>query len=238
MDPTPTCKLWGAATVLSSELIQHPEVQPLVLRWLAGFDRLTAASRPAWGWIGELSLIVLGIHLAADRLDDLLLIWLSALQLPWPAPDFPQQLATWTAVGVELHVVIWAAWMLFRSRAEAVDSPRAWLDRFSIHAALCALAWAPLALVGSWVLAMAFEDLVAPWLGQAALYLSWGVAVLAAWRLGWHGWVRVTTRVPEPRKKIEGWLAAPTVILVAVLGAVYGLPIRGLIDQLSAAGLF
>ena len=173
-----------------------------------------------------------------DRLDDLLLAWLSDLSLPWPSPDFPLQLATWTAIAVELHVVLWAAWMLFRSRAEAVESVKGWFERFSLHAAMCLLAWAPLALVGSWVLAMAVEDFAAPMIGQPALWLSWVVAALVAWRLGWHGWVRVTTRVPEPRKRIDGLLAVPTVVLVTVLGVLYGLPVRGLIAQLQASGVF
>lgn len=197
-----------------------------MLRWLARLDHLTAASRPAWGWLGELALIVLGIHLAADRLDDRILDLMVPLQLPWPSPEFPLQLATWTAIAVELFVVGWAAWMLVRSRAEPVDGVKEWGRRATLTSLLAPLAWAPLALVGAWVVAMALEDVTAPLLGEPALWLSWVVAGLIAWRLGWSGLVRVLTRPPEPRRRLEGWFAAPAVLLVVGLALRYGLPLH------------
>lgn len=203
-------------------------------RWIAGLDRLTAASRPAWGWLGELCLVVLGVHLAADRLDDLLLDLLAPLQVPWPTPDFALQLSTWTAVAVELHVVCWAAWMLWRSRNHAALTGREWLDRLTIRSALAVLAWAPLALVGSWVVAMAVEDFTAPVLGEPALWLSWVVAGLVAWRLGWPGFARVLFQAPQPGRRIEGWMALPTVLTVTVLGGIYGLPLQGALDLLAS----
>lgn len=207
-----------------------------MLRWLAATDRLTAASRPAWGWLGELSLVILGVHLAADRLDDVLLGWLAPLQLPWPTPDTPLLMATWAAIAVELLVDIWAAWTLFRSRSEAVTGPNEWLGRASIGNAVAAVAWGPLALVGAWVVAMAVEDLAAPHLGEPALWLSWLVAASIAWRLGWPGWLRVALQGPQPQKRIDGLLAAPLVLVVLALAVRHGLPIHHLSALIATVG--
>lgn len=207
-----------------------------MLRWLTGLDRLAAASRPAWGWLGELAVVVLGIHLAADRLDDWILAALAPVELPWPSPDFPLQLATWTAVTAELWVAAWAAFMLWRSRNEAVTSAREWAHRASVSSVLAALAWAPLALVGAWVVAMAIEDVTAPLLGTPALWLSWVVAGLIAWRLGLSGWLRVARQAPQPRRRIEGWWLAPPVVLVTVLAVRHGLPVHSLQALWAAVG--
>ena len=132
-----------------------------MIRAALAVDRWTARSRPAWSWLGEIALVTLGIHLAADRLDDLMIHGLAGLDLPWPTPEAPLLIATWTAVAVELQVVAWMAWMLWRCRAAPMSSFNEVLSRLSIRTALAPLAWGSLALVGGWVVAMAVEDAIA-----------------------------------------------------------------------------
>lgn len=206
-----------------------------MLRWLAGFDRLVSASRPAWGWVGELALVVLGVHLAADRLDDLLLGWVAPLPVAWPTEDFALGLSTWTAVAVELYAVGWAAWTLLRSRAEPVASRRDWLERASVHAVVAPLCWIPLALAGAWVVAMALEDAAVPWVGEPATWAAWALAALVAWRLGWSGWSRVALRAPVPQKRLDGLFATLPIVLVGALAARYGLPLYTVLEPAVAA---
>ena len=67
---------------------------PLV-RWVLGLDAFVARTRPAWWWVGQLAVVLLGVHLAADRLDDLITSGLVATGIPWPearAADHPRHL--------------------------------------------------------------------------------------------------------------------------------------------------
>lgn len=196
-----------------------------MLTWLARIDALVAHTRPVWRWVGQLALVALGVHLAADHLDDLLATALTSLPVSWPDPETPTRTATWGALGAELFVVCWSAWALARTVGEPVDSVRAWSRRLSVHAVVAPLAWLPLALAGCWSIAMATEDAVAEWWLDAASPVAWAVAVVVGWRLGATGLVSLVRCTPEPRRRSEGWIWALVVVPMAVLAWRFGVPV-------------
>jgi len=198
-----------------------------MLSLLKKFDAFVSWARPAFLWIGQLSVVILGIHLAADRLDDYLIPLLTEIQIAWPSPEAPLTAATWGAVGVELLVVVWATWMLMSANAAPVESFAAWKSKLSIRAILTPLFWAPTALAGAWVVGMAVEDLTADWLLDYAQPLAWSVAFLVAWRLAATGWLRLILRTPQPSSRLQGLIWAPLALLVAGLALKHGLPIWG-----------
>jgi hypothetical protein len=198
-----------------------------MLRAVATTDGWVSRTRPAWLWLGQLGVVALGIHLACDRMDDHLLVALTALPVDWPDPELPLEVSTWVALATELAAVAFAALCLVRARADRVDHPRRWVKRLSVHAVVSPLFWAPTALAGAWVMGMATEDLLAPWLGSAAVLFGWIAAGLIAWRLAATGFVAVLLNTPEPRRRIEGWWAAPLALGVGWLAIRHGLPIWG-----------
>lgn len=190
-------------------------------------DAFVSWARPAFLWIGQLSVTVLGIHLAADRLDDYLIPLLTGIQVAWPSPEAPLTAATWCAVAVELLVVAWAGWMLVSANATPARSFAQWRENLSVRAILVPLFWAPTALAGAWVVGMSVEDLTAEWLLDYAQPLSFFVAFLVAWRLAATGWFRLVLRNPAPSSRLQGLVWAPPALLVAALAMKHGLPIWG-----------
>ena len=197
-----------------------------LLRLLARLDAFVARSRPLWRWLGQVALVVLGVHLAADHLDDHLARFLAGLPLPWPDPETPRVVGTWAAVVAELATAAWAVWALARTAAvEPVTKAREWADRRSVHAVMAPLLWVPLAAAGCWVVAMAAEDLVAPLWSDAAAPVSWGVAVVVGWRLAVSGCAELVQRTPVPRAWHEGWVGVLVVLPMAGLAVRHGLPV-------------
>ena len=192
-------------------------------------DAFVARSRPLWRWLGQAALVVLGVHLAADHLDDLLTAGLEAIPAPWPDTETPRVTGTWMAVGAELTTVAWTVWALARTAAvEPIDGWRGWWGRRSVHTLAAPLAWAPLAAAGCWVIAMAVEDAVAPLWADAAAGAGWAVAAIVAWRLAASGWWELVQRTPPPSSWRDGWLGAVVVLPMAGLALRYGLPYHGL----------
>ena len=198
-----------------------------MLRALLSVDAVVARTRPAWLWFGQLAVAILGVHLAADRLDDLLGQLLVSTGLAWPEPETPLLLGTWGAVLLELWVVVWIVGTLVWARGEPLDHPRKWLARWSVQAFLAPLAWLPISLAGAWVFGMAVEDLVAPWLPSGASAIGWFAAAWVALRLSLTGLLVVVLRTPEPRRRVEGWIWVVPVTIVAALAVRYGLPVWG-----------
>lgn len=197
-----------------------------MLRGLLAIDVVVARTRPAWGWIGQVALCWLGAHLAADTLDDLLGGWLAASGIAWPEPEQPLIAGTWAAVGIELWVAAWLAWVRSTS-LDQVSSAQQWTRRWSARALLAPAAFLVFGLAGSWVLAMAVEDGLAPLWPAAAAPAGAAIGLAIAARLALPGAWRVTVGTPVPRKRWDGMLAAPPVALLAVLAARHGLPVWG-----------
>src|SRR4029079_15407832 len=86
--------------------------------------------------------------------------------IPWPEPEQPITLGTWTAVLLELYVAGWGTIAWVRASDGAVPNFAGWTERATPHAIEAAVFWAPTSLAGAWVITMATEDVVAPWLGD------------------------------------------------------------------------
>ena len=198
-----------------------------MIPFLSQADSLAARTRSAWVWLGQVGLVVLGIHGAADRIDDYVVRLMVALQVSWVEHQFVLDASTWVAVAIELGVVVWALWTRLRAQASPIRDPRDWWSRRSIQAAIAAFSWLPLSLAGCWVVAIAIEDRLAVWLPGIAIYVGLVVAVLVAWRLGLTGWVRIVRQTPIPKRALEGWPWMLPVGFVAALALRFGLPIWG-----------
>lgn len=198
-----------------------------MVRWVLGLDGLVARSRPAWGWLGQLAVVLLGVHLAADRLDDGVTSLLAGSAIPWPEPDQPLVLGAWTAVLIELYVAGWVIVASFRANADPVPTPRGWLARASPHGIAAPIVWVPTSLAGAWVIAMATEDVVAGWWGAGAGAVGWIVAALLVWRIIVPGTLRMVRSTPVPGHRLDGAVTIWPAVLVAGLAVRYGLPIWG-----------
>jgi len=198
-----------------------------MLNLLMKIDGWVSWARPAFLWVGQLSVAILGIHLAADRIDDVLTPWMTGIQVAWPSPEAPLTVATWCAILIELTVVAWATWMLVSARAAPAETFAEWRSRLSVRALLVPAFWTPTALAGAWVVGMAVEDLTAPWLLDHATPLAWAVSFLVAWRLALTGLQRTVLRTPIPKRWLDGIGWVPIAGLVAGLAAAHGLPIWG-----------
>jgi hypothetical protein len=191
------------------------------------FDGALSSTRPVWIGLGQLALIVLGVHLAADRLDDTLYGWLAGAPIPWPQPDLPVALAAWGALAIELVVVARALVALALTPQEPTLSWATWKRHASVDAVVLPLFWAPVALAGAWVVGMTVEDQLATYHADAAKLAGWLVAGIVAWRLGWTGWKRVVGALDPPKRRVDGILWAPALLVVGAEAALHGLPIWG-----------
>jgi hypothetical protein len=188
------------------------------------FDARLAGTARVWQWLGQLGLVVLGVHLAADQLDDL--AYRALASLPF-SPTDPAPAAAWAAVALELGVVAKAASaLLLTSMVPPLTRTRWWRAR-SVDSFVLPVFWAITALAGAWSLAMGLEDLMSAALPQLAKPLAVTSAALVTWRLGWTGWRRVVGSLEPGGSVLRGLAWAP--LLIAVTGAciVHGLPIWG-----------
>jgi hypothetical protein len=197
-----------------------------------GFFALAAAAlratHPWWVGAGQLALVVLGVHLAADRIDDAVaaaLAWLPVAE----DRDWGIGPAAWVALGIELVVVARAATLLALTEAAPTLSRHTWRELGSVDGVVVPLFWVAVAGAGAWSLGMAVEDRLAPLTSTDAG--RWGavaVAVLALGRLGLPGLVRVLGGLRGPRRWTDGAVWAPGLVLVAVVAIRHGWPIWGL----------
>lgn len=191
---------------------------------LSKLDSTVAVTRPLWGWLGQVALVVLGTHLAADRMDDDLANLLTQLPLPWGDPQDPFTVGTWMAIGIELAVTLWALFALGKTSDDRISGPKEWFRRASVHSLVAPLFWLPVSLVGCWTIAMAVEDLLG---FQGSRYIGYAVGALVLWRLCLTGLWNLTAYPHEPKRRTEGILFASPLIVVAGYAAAYGLPVWG-----------
>ena len=208
---------------------------------LSRLDAALARSRFAWIGLGQLALIGLGLHLAADHLDDQVYAALSALveRLAGPletlglAPASPDDLlepSAWIALALELLTLLHAFNCITLTPLTPNLSPRGYRDALSVHALVLPLYWAPTALAGAWVVGMSVEDALAPFAPTPARWLGVITSVLIAWRLGLSGLARVIGGLSAPKSRLQGILWAPLLLTFAALAAWYGLPWRGVLS--------
>ena len=198
-----------------------------MLQWVLGLDGLVARSRPAWWWVGQLAIVLLGVHLAADRLDDGITSLLVASSIPWPEPEQPITLGTWSAVLLELYVAAWAVVTWLRASEEPAQTIPDWAARGTLHAVGAPLFWFSTMLAGAWVVEMATEDFFAPLWPGGAWWIGVFAALLAIWRVGWPGLARVTLQTPASSHRTDGIFTVWPALLVALLALRHGLPLWG-----------
>ncbi|MCB9766259.1 MAG: hypothetical protein H6739_41170 [Alphaproteobacteria bacterium] len=205
---------------------------------LLRIDAALAATRPVWVGLGQLAVAVLGLHLAADRLDDHIYGLMVAVSgavarvvvaLGINAPEASAMLtpAAWAALIVELMVVLY----MFDSLTFTAHRPELSWARFkealSPHAVALPLFWLPAALAGAWVVGMAVEDALAPRDAMLGAIAGRGMGLLVAWRLSWSGFLRVLGGLSAPKRRSQGLLWAPVLLGLGTLAAWNGLPIWG-----------
>lgn len=208
------------------------------LQSLIRVDNAASCSRVLWVGLGQLGLAALGVHLAADHLDDQLfsaLVWcndalapaVQALSLKGLAADQLQAPAAWTAIGIELLADLF----LFLCLALTSQAPElswgSYKRALSARAVLVPVFWVPVSLAGAWVVGMAVEDTLAGFHAQGAQIAGIVLALLVAWRLGLSGLRRVLGALEPPKKRSEGWPWAFLVLPLAFLAVRYGLPVWG-----------
>lgn len=220
-------------------------------RILVQGDRAAGAVARSATTLGQAALVVQGVHLAADNLDDRLLVALSAasgwldrvaapalsevaaaLSLPpdaltaWDGlPLGPA--AGWGALVVEASAVVllWGAFLL-TSKQER-PTWRRWRRAASVRAVVVPLTLAGVLLAGSWSLAMGVEDLLpAHALSRYAAALL-GLAALL--RFGLPAWLRAVAALDATRRWSEGLLAAVVLAPVGLLSWMHGVPVWGLL---------
>ncbi|MEN0061636.1 MAG: hypothetical protein AAGA48_05765 [Myxococcota bacterium] len=199
------------------------------MRILQTLDDWIGRSRPVLLLFGQLFIMILGIHLASDRLDDHLGQWLGAAPIPWPEPEWPLTVGTWVALGCEFATIVWAGTTLMNAQFGQRDNTP-WAQRLHVNLVVAALGWLPVAFAGAWVVEMVVEDALAPWLGWwpgAMQALGWIAAGIVAWRAGLTGWWQVTRHSPKPKHWSEGWPWVPLVGGVTALAIRHGLPLWG-----------
>lgn len=192
-------------------------------------DRVAGGISALGTTLGQVALVVLGVHLAADRIDDLLARALQEASLALGAPGLGSlpvpMVAAWGALLVELAAVaLLSGAFLLTARQPALD--RGVLDRVrSVNAVVMPVALAGVLIAGSWSMAMAAEDLLppsplAPW---AAGLL--GLAVLV--RYGLPAWCRAVAALPSSPRWQQGLSAAGVLVPVGALAWMHGVPMWG-----------
>ncbi|MED5371017.1 MAG: hypothetical protein VX899_08400 [Myxococcota bacterium] len=205
---------------------------------IAKVDAAAGKTRMLWMGLGQLGLAALGVHLAADHLDDHVytaLVWGNDRLAPlWDvlavkglAADQLQVPAAWTAVGVELLADLFLFLALTLTPLRPTLSWKGYRASFSARSILVPTLWIPAVLAGSWVVGMAVEDGLSMIHAQGALAAGIVVALFMAWRLGWTGLRRVLGALEPPKRRFEAWGWAPLVLPLAVLALRYGLPVWG-----------
>lgn len=194
---------------------------------LLALDALIARTRPLWAGLGQLALIVLGVHLAADKVDDVLYNALLASPLPWESPDSAVIYARWGAVILEFAVVARAIGAIALTSHAPTRTFAEWKRDWSVDAVVLPLFWFVCALAGAWVVGMVVEDAVATRIPALATPASLLTTLIIGWRLGVSGVVRVIGGLDAPKRRGEGLLWAVPLLLVTALAARHGLPIWG-----------
>ena len=224
-------------------------MRTLMTRALTGSDRLAGGLAWLAGPLGQVALVALGAHLAADTLDDSFAAGLVRLQqladahlsshasalaeaMGYPYAAFwlwdglpTAAIAAWAALVVELlATAILCGAFLLTPRAPALS----WADyraRLCLHALILPPALLGVAVAGSWSLAMAAEDLLPA--GPASL-VAGGLAGLAALlRFGLPAIRRAVGALDEEAPWYRGILAAPVLLTIGGLAWAHGAPIWG-----------
>jgi hypothetical protein len=223
----------------------------LLLRLLRGSDRAAGGLARVATTIGQVALVSLGVHLAADQLDDQALAGLTALQgwldtrlaaplgelaeglgmafdalLFWDALPLPT-IAAWTALVVELVAVALLCASFLLTKREPRLSWAAWRKAISVHAVVLPLTLAGVLAAGSWSMAMAAEDLLP--LHPASRWAAGLLGLAVLLRFGLSAWGRAVAVLERSGKPRRDLLAALFIAPVGLLAWMHGVPLWGLL---------
>ncbi len=189
---------------------------------LRSWDRAAAWIAHHAGTLGQLAFVFLGVHLAADRLDDAVLRALTALA--WFDTNLVVPSA-WIALLVELTAdALFAAALLLTDRRRT-PSFRAWRRVRSVDSVVLPLSLAGTILAGAWSLAMGIEDLLPP--SPVARLGSSALAIAALLRFGWPAWARAVSHLDPARRWSRGLVPALVLAPIGWLAWSHGVPIWG-----------
>lgn len=185
------------------------------------WDRAAAWIARNASTLGQIALVCLGVHLASDRLDDLIARGLTAIAVPWIDASFVV-VAAWVALGVELAADVLFAGAILLTDAKRRPSYRSWRRVRSVESMVLPLSLAGVILAGGWSLAMGIEDLIPnARIGAAAL------AVAALLRFGWPAWSRAVSHLERPSRWTRGLASALVLAPIGWLAWTHGVPIWG-----------
>ena len=237
---------------------RSPMSRPLPIRLLVGIGRmlrglLRGSDRAAGGvasiaaTIGQIALICLGVHLAADQLDDRVMGWLGASQAfldeklgealgsaaesvgmgfdaftVWNKVPLVAASA-WTALVFELAAcgILCAAFLLTTRKPKLTWSH--YRKALSVHAVVLPFTLAGVLFAGGW--SMAAEDLlpaspITPWAAGGV-----GLAVLL--RFGLPAWGRAVGALQSSGKARRDLLTALVILPIGLLAWIHGVPFWG-----------
>ncbi len=221
----------------------------LLGRLLRGSDRAAGGLARVSATLGQVALVCLGVHLAADQLDDRALAGLTALQgwldttLAGPLGGAAESMgmgfdallfwdglplstmSAWLALVVELLAAALLCSSFLLTGRKPTLSWSAWRSALSIHALVLPITLAGVLLAGSWSMAMAAEDLMPVHVASRWAAGLLGLAVLLRFGLpAWGRAVAVLERSGKPRRDL---LVALVMTPVGLLAWMHGVPIWG-----------
>ncbi len=169
--------------------------------------------------LGQVALVFLGVHLAADQLDDRIARALSAIV--WFDGNLVVA-AAWIALAIELAADVLLAGAILLTDAKRRPSLRAWRRVRSVESVVLPISLGGVILAGGWSLAMGIEDLIPnARIGAAAL------AIAAVLRLGWPAWSRAVSHLERPPRWTRGLASALVLAPIGWLAWTHGVPIWG-----------
>lgn len=219
------------------------------MRVLAASDRVAGGVAQAAATLAQMALVALGVHLAADTVDDRVLdlllgaqAWADAhltgahaavaeqLGMAWDTfvwwPSVPvAPISAGLALVLELAAdALLVGTFLLTPRKAELDWNR-YKRALGVRAVVTPIALSGVLVAGAWSLAMAAEDAlpgsaVAPW--AAGL-----LGLVALIRMGAPAWMRAVAALDPPKRWYEGIGPALVVLPVGLLAWAHGAPIWG-----------
>jgi hypothetical protein len=220
-----------------------------LLALFRGSDRAAGGLARLCTTLGQVALVCLGAHLAADHLDDQLLrgffaaqAWLD-LTLAGPLLRFSEAvgaryetllfwddlplatLAAWSALIVELVACALLSASFLLTPRQVRLSWAAWRQALSVHALVLPVALSGVLSAGAWSMSMAVEDLLpaATWASVIASIVAAAVGL----RFGLPAWLRAVAALERSGKPLRDLAVALGILPLGLLAWQHGVPLWG-----------
>ena len=216
---------------------------------LVASDRVAGRVALAAATLSQMALVALGVHLAADTVDDSLLeamltatAWADThlttshaqaaetLGLAWDhlmwwkaLPVAP--LSAGAALVLELAAdAVFISTFLLTPRDAQLDRTR-YRAALGVRALVTPITLAGVLIAGAWSLAMAAEDLLPT--SEPTPWIAGFLGVVALLRLGVPAWRRAVAELSPPNRWTEGLVSALIMLPVGLLAWMHGAPVWG-----------